>query len=227
MRRIFNASSRITCMPPLKLWPDLRRKGAAVTTGIVMLVVPGLPLLGLLLLSNPLIVIAGVLLFVAALIWYWNSALFTAYRNNHTEFTEIRVDVTAANRVYRIQEKYDAPLDNVAHDVELFLKKADGITPVQSSVWQQRATGARPFSENGERDATIVIDVGYEPSTLYPSKLFDNLEAALETDDRFEELRDVCLAVQREDLRDVQRPYSNEYEELGAAVEPEYQYDED
>lgn len=213
-------------MPPLKLWPDLRRKDAAVTTGIVLVVVPGFVLLGHLLLFKPFVVVASMLLFIAALLWYWNSALFTAYRNNHTEFTEIRVDVTAANRVYRIQEKYDAALDDVADDIELFLREANGITPVQSSVWQQRATGARPFSESGERDATIVIDVGYEPSTLYPSKLFDNLEAALETDDRFKELQDVCLAVQREDLRDVQRPYSNEYEELGAAVEPEYQYDE-
>lgn len=161
--------------------------------------------------------------FTTLVLLYANRNIYRSYRNNHTEYTTIEVNVIAKDKTHHIMDYYDGRLSNVKADVVSFLQEASGVTPMTSKIWQRDSSEGGPFGTGNRRDATITVKVGYDLDTVDFVELQDNLEKAVRNDDRIGGFRSVKLGSADSDLRDSIDSTSDDYRQLGRDTGPKNQ----
>lgn len=163
--------------------------------------------------------IAITALLIGGIFGYLNRNLYRAHKNGHKRYTSIKVNVVAKNHTFYISTNYDEELTNVKDDVFQFLTEAGGVTPITSKIWQRDANSVPIFSEVNDDDATITVNIGFNPQDVNFDSLVQNLEKAVEEDDRIEELRSVELDTVKEDFREAVDHTQNNYRDYGKDVD--------
>lgn len=168
----------------------------------------------------PIVTVAATVVPLAISVMYVNRNIYTAYKNGHTEYTSVEVNVLAKNSVYHSMESYDPELLDVEDDIRHFFDEAGGVTPITSNIWQQKSSNiAFTGGTRYKRKATITVNFGYDPQEVNFDDLVDNLETAIQKDDRIKEFRSVELDVVKEDFRETVDCTRDDYGHLGRDVD--------
>lgn len=147
-----------------------------------------------------------------------NRQLVTAYRNEHTSFDTVTVEVKADDTTYHVMEHYDSNLPAVRDDIVAFLREAGGVTPVTTRIRQRDAGSVSAFDNKDRKHAEITVHVGYNAETVQPEQLKDNLAKAVRGDDRVQRFKRVRFGGPVADQRDNLSLTGDDYKQLGAAV---------